>query len=259
MLKLVTKDDVLGTSQSEIRATLQRLSKSSNLRDACDIAQEYFRHLDVDLVSVIFCSNDDSVPAIRPFRNLPQALVDLAPKMQELGGCPIKREAQWRLRPFDWKQISKSDHPDFMFQRFLSEVDKLSYAMVLAVPVIIGRGIAVFSVGIDEHRVGSQVREDVMTAICQIATAMISRFPELATLFEAKKLTTLQATVMLFAIQGFSNKAIAESLGLGEVAVNLVIRSAQEKLGASNFAQAVAKALAMGEFAHMQIGDHDLI
>ena len=185
MLKLVEKVDVPKTSQAEIRAILQQLSKSSNLKDACDVASEYFRHHDHELVSVIFCSDDDSVPAIRPFRNLPQSLIELAPKMQELGGCPPKKEAQRRLQPFDWKHIPRSEHPQFLSQRFLSEVDKLSYGMVLAVPVVIGRGIAVFSVGIHEHNLRSQAREDVIVAVCQIATAMISRFPELANLFEA--------------------------------------------------------------------------
>lgn len=179
--------------------------------------------------------------------------------MQEVGGCPPKKEAQKQLHAFDWKQIPKSEYPDFLSQRFLAEVDKLSYAMVFAVPVIIGRGIAVFTVGIHEHRMGSRAREEVITAVCQIATAMISRFPELATLFESKKLSTLQSTVLAFAVQGFSNREISESIGLGEVAVGLVIKSAQEKLGASNLAQTVAKALALGEFSHMQIGDHDLI
>ena len=63
MLKLVEKVDVQRASQTELRAILQRLSKSSNLQDACDVASEYFRHHDHDLVSVIFCSND--VPNIR--------------------------------------------------------------------------------------------------------------------------------------------------------------------------------------------------
>lgn len=259
MLKLVEKVDVPKTSQAEIRAILQQLSKSSNLQDACDVAFEYFRKNDHDLVSVIFCSDDDSVPAIRPFRNLPQSLIDLAPKLQEVGGCPPKKEAQRLLQPFDWKHIPRGEHPQFLCQRFLSEVEKLPYAMVLAVPVVIGRGIAVFSVGIHERNLGPQVREDVIIAVCQIATAMISRFPELANLFEAKLLSTVQATVMMFAVQGFTNREIAESIGLGELAIGMVLKSAQEKLGAANLAQAVAKALALGEFSHMQIGDHDLI
>ena len=259
MLKLVEKVDVHRTSHAEIRAILQRLSKSSNLQDACDIASEYFRHHDHDLVSVIFCSNDDSVPAIRPFRNLPQSLLELAPKLQEIGGCPPKKEAQRLLQPFDWKHISRSEYPQFLSQRFLNEVEKLSYAMVLAVPVVIGKGIAVFSVGIHERNMGARAREEVIIAVCQIATAMISRFPELANLIESKLLTTVQATVMLFAIQGFSNCEISESIGLGEMAVGMIMNTAQEKLGAANLAQAVAKALAMGEFSHMQIGDHDLI
>ena len=259
MLKLVEKVDVPKTSHAEIRAILQQLNKSSNLQDACDVASDYFRQHDHDLVSVIFCSDDDSVPAIRPFRNLPQSLINLAPKLQEVGGCPPKKEAQRLLQPFDWKHIPRSEHPQFLCQRFLSEVEKLSYAMVLAVPVVIGRGIAVFSVGIHERNLGPQAREDVIIAVCQIATAMISRFPELANLFEAKRLSTVQATVMMFSVQGFTNREIAESVGLGELAVSMVLRSAQEKLGAANLAQAVAKALALGEFSHLQIGDHDLI
>ena len=88
---------------------------------------------------------------------------------------------------------------------------------------------------------------------------MICRFPELSTLFAPKVLSTLQATVLMFAIQGFSNDQIARSIGLSDVAIGVVIKSAQKALGAANLAQTVARALALGEFSHMQIGEHDLI
>ena len=259
MLKTSEAADSKGRSQTKLRSTLQEIAKSSNLQDACGVAAEYFVHLDHDLVSVIFCSNDDSIPAIRPFRNLPQALIDLAPRTQEVGGCPPKKEAQKKLCTFDWKQIPKNEHPDLVSQRVLAEVDRLSYAMVFAVPVIIGRGIAIFSVGFQEHQMGSQARKEVINAVFQIATSMICRFSELATLFKANRLSTLQSTVLALAVQGFSNREISDSIGLGEVAVGLVIKSAQKELGALNLAQTVAKALALGEFSHMQVEDQHLI
>ncbi|MEP1206315.1 MAG: LuxR C-terminal-related transcriptional regulator [Rhizobiaceae bacterium] len=259
MLKLVTNADAALASDYEIRTTLQRLNECSNLNDACVIAQEHIKHLGHDLVSVIFCGHDDTVPAIRPFRDLPKSMVDLAPKLQQVGGCPPKKEAQRLLRPFDWKQIPRSRHRDFISQRFLTEVQKLPYSSVLAMPVVIGGGVGVFTVGMNDTDFNSQMREDLIVAVCQIATAMISRFPELAKLFEPKTLSTLQASALLFAIQGLSNAQIAESLGLGEVAVGLVLKSAEKKLNAANLAQTVAKALAFGEFSHMQIGEHDLI
>ena len=259
MLKLVTNTDVETTSHYEIRAVLQLVSECSNLNEACAIAQKCVKHLGHDLVSVIFCSNDDSLPAIRPFRDLPKSLVDLAPQMHKVGGCPPKKEAQRLLQPFDWKSIPRTNYSDFLSQRFLSEVQKLPYSSVFAVPVVIGGGIGVFSVGITDPKLDPQRREDLILALCQIATAMISRFPELSKLFEPKNLSTLQASSLLFAIQGLSNSQIADSLGLGEVAVGLVLKSAQEKLKATNLAQTIAKALAFGEFSHMQIGEHDLI
>ena len=214
MLKLVTNDDVATTSSYKIRTVLQSVGSCSSLNHACGIAQAYIKHLGHDLVSVFFCSNDDSVPAIRPFRNLPQPLIDLAPKLQQFGGCPPKQEAQRLLQPFDWKAIPKSRYPDFVSQRFFAEVQKLPYASVFAVPVVIGGGIAVFTVGVSETGFNPQRREELIIAICQFATAMISRFPELSKLFEPKTLTTLQASALLFAIQGLSNSQIAESLDL---------------------------------------------
>ena len=259
MLKLVSDSDVEFTSKLEIRAVIQLVSQSSSLNDACVVAQKYFKQFDHDLVSVIFCSNDDTVPTIRPFRDLPQRLVDLAPKLQQFGGCPPKKEAQRLLQPFDWMTIPKSRYGDFMSQRFLTEVQKLPCASIFAVPVVIGGGIGVFSVGIRDAKLSAEQREELIVAVCQTATAMISRFPELSKLFEPKTLSALQASALLFAIQGLSNTQIAESLGIGEVATNIVLKSAQEKLKAANLAQTVAKALAYGEFSHMQIGEHDLI
>ncbi len=259
MLKLVENTGVGQTSQLKIRDTLQCLNESSSLNDACVIAQKYIKHLEHNLVSVIFCSDDDSVPAIRPFRDLPQPLVDLAPKMQRAGGCPTKKEAQRLLQPFDWKHISKSRHPEFLSQRYLTEVQKLPYVSVFAVPVVIGGGIAIFSIGMEDTNRNAGSREQLIVAVCQIATAMISRFPEVSKLFEPKRLSTLQASALLFAIQGIPSADIAASLGLGEVALGLVMKSAQDRLKAANLAQTVAKALAYGEFSHMQIGDHDLI
>ena len=88
---------------------------------------------------------------------------------------------------------------------------------------------------------------------------MICRFSELATLFKANRLSTLQSTVLALAVQGFSNREISDSIGLGEVAVGLVIKSAQKELGALNLAKTVANALALGEFCHMQVEDQHLI
>lgn len=56
MLKLVEKVDAKERSQTELRATLQELGKSSNLRDACSIAADYFLHHDHDLVCNFFAA-----------------------------------------------------------------------------------------------------------------------------------------------------------------------------------------------------------
>lgn len=259
MLKIVPDVDIATTSKSEIRETLLKLNKCTSVADACVIAERYFGLSGHTLISVVFCSHDDSQPAIRAFRNLPDGLTELAQRLPQVGGCPPKKQAQKHLLPFDWKTIPKSDHPDFLSQRFLAEVQKLPYASILAVPVVIGGGIGLFSVAIADKQSVHQAREEVISAVTQIATAMICRFPELSTLFETKILTTIQTTVLLFAMQGLSNAEIARSIGLSETAICLIIKSAQNALGAGNLAQTVAKALAHGEFAYMQMGEHDLI
>ena len=209
------------------------------------------------LVSVFFCSHDDAHPAIRPFRRLPRALMELAPKLAEIGGCPLKQEAQKLLRPFNWKSISKADYSEFLNKRFLEEVEKLDCKAILAVPVVLGRGIAVFSIGLNQDT--PEAREQIISSVCHIVSVMVGRFPELTTLFEPKRLSMIQSKVLLLSTQGYNGAEIANFLELSETTIGLVLQSAVTSLEACNLAQAVSKALVLGEISSMQLGEHDLI
>ena len=242
---------------AKIHQLRQAVAKSVDVSSACIVAEGHFDQMGHQLVSVFFCSHDDAHPAIRPFRRLPRALMELAPKLAEIGGCPLKQEAQRLLRPFNWKSISKSDYGEFLNKRFLEEVDKLEYQSVLAVPVVLGQGIAVFSIGL--HQDTSDNREQIISSVCHIVSVMVGRFPELTTLFEPKRLSIIQSKVLLLSTQGYCRADIAQFLELSETTIGLVLQSAVSSLAASNLAQAVAKALVLGEISSMQLGDHDLI
>ena len=74
--------------------------QTSELNQACEIAQHFFADAGHQLVSVIFCDCNDEKPVIRAFQNMSERLDTAAQKMKSVGGCLPKKEAQRLLRPF---------------------------------------------------------------------------------------------------------------------------------------------------------------
>ena len=122
-------------------------------------------------------------------------------------------------------------------------------------PVLIGTGLAIFSVGTLEKKLDEVSRSDLINTICQMTVALIGRFPELTKLFATRRLNTIEAEMLLFCSNGYSNSEVAEIFSLSETTVNLVFDSASRKLGARNQAHAVSKAVAIGEISNLQLGE----
>ncbi|MEP1206489.1 MAG: hypothetical protein ABJM29_02775 [Rhizobiaceae bacterium] len=229
--------------------------QSVELKQACSIARQFFEEAGHQLLSVIFCDCDDSRPAIRAFRNLPPALDTLSQKMKSAGGCPPQKEAQRLLQPFDWFKFNPSRYSDLQSMKFLLEVSKLPYGCVLGVPVRLGNGLVIFSVGIDKSRCDASTKRAIILDVLQLATAMIGGLKEVEHLFQTQKLSILEAKALMFAMQGFSNQQIAGFLKLGEVTVDMLFKSAADRIGAHNHFQLLSKAIADGEIANIQLTD----
>jgi len=227
--------------------------QSSELNAACNIAKQFFKDAGHQLVSVIFCDCDDTRPALRAFRNLPSELDSLSHKMKSVGGCPAQKEAQRLLRPFDWFNFSPDRYSDLQSMKFLLQVSKLPYGCVLGVPVRMGNGLIVFSVGIDKSRCDTDTKRAVISDVLQLAMAMIGGLSEVDQLFQTQKLSTLEAKSIMFAMQGYSNRQIAGFLKLGEVTVDMLFKSAADRMGAKNHFQLISKAIADGEIANIQL------
>ena len=241
-------ENILSYCSSRVQPVTS-LADATDMPNACETLKDHLLGLDMDLLSVKFCDTKDEIPAIRPFGRYTTGISKLSTAMRSTGGCPLTREALRLLYPFDALQIKSSDYSDFLSLRFLQEMRKLTHNHVAVVPVNLGRGLAIFTVGLRDTPFVGQTREVVVSTICQYMILLIGRFPEIANLFEPKCLSLLEAESLFLSANGFSDMDIAELHKLSEFTVQIIIKNAQKKLDAQTRAQAVSKALAMGEIS----------
>ena len=74
-------------------------------------------------------------------------------------------------------------------------------------------------------------------------------------MFETKRLSLLEAKAILFAMQGYAPEKISEFLKLSDLTVDMLFKSAANRLGASNHFQLVSMAIADGEISNTQLTD----
>ncbi len=207
---------------------------------------------DFELLSIKFCDLQDEKPAIRPYGAYPQIMSDLAVDLRDTGGCPISKEAQRRLSPFDAMGIQQADHFDFLSKRFLQELRKMNHAHIAVIPIVFGRGLAVYTVGLKEKKFEGQLREALIGLICNATAALIGQFPDVSKLFEAKLLSSGEAHCVMLGSNGHSDAEIGAILGFSHFVVDAYFKSAAEKMGAKNRSHLTSRALAKGEISNVQ-------
>ncbi len=244
-------------SRFDIRDTVGQISKAANPELACLIAKQHFLSEQIQLISVLFCDqkNFNYADVARPFCNISAKLTNIANKIREHSVCPIAIEALRILRPFEIGEIDRSRYDDLLSSRFLDEISKMSPGGIFVVPVILGRGLGLFMVSAGIGSFSSDDKLSVIDSVCQISVAIISRFPEITTFFESKRLSTQEAKTLFLNSSGYSDAEIGRFLNLSEIAVGLTMKSAGKKLNAKNRSQTVAIALAFGEISNMQFSD----
>ncbi len=253
----ITEIEVSGLG--DLSKTIRLISKSEDLHSACLLVEDYFSRGEIDLLTVSFCDLMGEHPSIRPFMQYPDTLVQLSLQLRDRGGCPVINEAKWLRHPFDALQIDKSRYPDFLGQRFLAEFGKLEHRHIPVIPVMLGRGLAVFSTGFREREYTDEALVSLVSTICQITVAIIGRFPEVTKLFEPELLSTIEAEMLLFNSYGCNASEIGSQFDLSEFTVNIILDSAATKLDARNRSQAITRAIALGEISNMQLGKYALI
>ena len=247
------------TSLMDVERFMRLLDKAGDLQRACALFDGVLKQNDMGLISVFFVDMKGEKPAIRPYTNAHEALRNTGVKLREFGGCPILRESKARKHAFAVSSIDHSKYNGFLGRRFFQEFGKLPFNDAAVIPVILGDGLGVFVIGLGKQRFSSEVKSDLISLVSIYATGLICRFPEVLNLFKTKCLTSVEAKVLLFCSNGKNLSEISELLRLSELSVRMIIANAAEKLGTKTTEQTVARAIAMGEFSNMQMGDCDFL
>jgi DNA-binding CsgD family transcriptional regulator len=233
-------------------ASVSQLRTANDVNWACAVLGQQLRMAEFELLSIKFCDLQDEKPAIRPYGAYPQIMSDLAVDLRDTGGCPISKEAQKRLTPFDAMDIQQVNHVDFLSKRFLQELRKMNHRHIAVVPIVFGRGLAVYTVGLNEKKFEGQLREALIGLICNATAALIGQFPEVSTLFEPKQLSSREARCVMLGSNGHSDFEIGAMLGFSEFVVDAIFKTASDKLGAKNRSHLTSRALAKGEISNVQ-------
>ncbi len=238
-------------SELDLIALANQLRSAKDVNWACAVLSQQLKLLNFELLSVKFCDLQDEKPPIRPYGAYPRVISDLAVELRDTGGCPISKEAQQRLSPFDAMHIQQTAQFDFLSKRFLQELQKMNHAHIAVIPIVIGRGLAVYTIGLMDTKFIGETREMLVGLICSATTLLIGQFPDVSTLFEAKLLSSNEARCVMLGSNGHSDFEIGKILGLSEHVVKHLFDSAADKLEAKTRPHLTSKALARGEISNM--------
>ena len=239
-----------GLDAAETRIDLVRkIAHAEDVESAAKALQAYFLAFDAHLMSVKFCDSVDTGTAIRPFCAYSDATIAVSQQILAQGGCPFTKEAIHRLSAFDSCSIDRSRYATFLDRRFFAEIDKMGHRHIAIVPIMVGRALALFTIGLHDRPFKGAVRDEIVDTIAQVMPAFIERFQGIRTIFEKKHLSALESQVVQLLFEGSQPSEIEPVVGLSELTITLLIGNASQKLQASNRQNLIYKALALGEIA----------
>lgn len=241
-----------GLSARDSRLELvHKIANAEDVSSAASFLQSHLETFGAHLLSVKFCDTTDPGTTIRPFCIYPDAAIAVSQQIQVQGGCPFTKEAMHRLSAFDSYGIDRSKYATFLDRRFFAEIDKAGHRHIAIVPVLLGRAMALFTIGLLDQPFKGQLRELIVEAIGQAMPAFSERFQGIKTIFEKKHLSDLERQVVQQLFEGEQPREIRTHIGLSELTVSLLIGNASKKLQARNVQGLIYKALALGEISQM--------
>lgn len=251
MARIEDENDVdpasLADAKDRLIALVRDIERSKDIGAASQIVDGYLTTCGARLLSVKICDTSGQYENLRPFSVYPRTIRNLGKQLQPSGGCPFAKEANRRLLPFDSGTIDRSLYRTFLDQRFFQEIDKLPHQHIAIVPVMVGRAVALFTVGLFDHEFKGVLKDQIKDTISQTVATYVRRFPEVATIFQQKNLSDLERAVIQEFCEGLTLSQISRSIELSEIALQHLLDSAKRKLGAKTREQLIYKAIILGE------------
>ncbi|MEP1206042.1 MAG: hypothetical protein ABJM29_05330 [Rhizobiaceae bacterium] len=244
--KSVEQDEII-VFNLELQKAIANIGFAADLGQACREFARFLTRIDVQLLSVKFCDTGDRSKILRPYSAYHEAMQQFRTGPEYPEGCPFSREAMKRLRPFSLDSIDRSLYPALSDRRFFKELEKTGHNNIAIVPIMIGRGLSLITIGLGGSAFTGAVRSLVSDGCSHFVAAFVARFPDVSKLFEKKVLTQSQRDSVLLACEGLGDEEIGKRLGLSPMAVRLLFESAAKRLGTSNRAATVYRAVILGE------------
>lgn len=226
---------------------LQGILEAQDITQATAVTSDFVARLDGKLLSLKFADSEVETTVVRPFSAYPKSIRQISIAMQFTGGCPFYKESRKRLAPVYCSAIDRTQYRTLNDRIFFREIDSLGFGDILILPVMIGRGIAVTTIGVPAGKHASSVQCPIKAAYPHIVAAFISKFPEVTTLFEQKRLTKVERQVVSMLSKGQSYDEACRKTGLSQTTLTLLLKSASRKLEASNLVEMGIKAASTGE------------
>lgn len=232
-----------------LKRALDGVQKADSLSQACQQIAEYWHSLDVELLSVKFCDVNDRTNILRPFSAYHEGMQVFRTGPGYPDGCPFSREAMKRLRPFSLNCIDRAYYPELVDRRFFRELEKTGHQNIAVVPIMIGSGMCLKTLGLSDNGFSGQMRHLIGDASAHFVAAIVARFPEVGRLFEKKVLSQVQQQVVQLACEGFDDEQIAPQIGVSAVTVRLMFDAAAKRLGTTSRAATAYRAVCLGEIS----------
>lgn len=236
--------------RQELLALISKIESAKDINAASLDLEKYLKNFEVQLMSVKFCDSAESGKTIWPFNSYPEGIARVCNDIQAIGGCPFAKEVVRRMEAFDSCLVDRKKYNTFLDRRFFQEFDKLEHKHIAVVPIMIGRSIAMFTIGLGVEPFKGRMQEIITETIGQIVPAFIDRFPEIKTMFEQKHLSDLERRILILFCEGSEMSAIVREIGLSELTIMHLIQNASRKLKANNSKRLIYVALALGEIPH---------
>jgi DNA-binding CsgD family transcriptional regulator len=242
-------DQAVGNSdiRSAVWDAIGAISTADEPGKACSSIAGFASLQDGELLSIKIVERGAEHNSVRPWSNYSDGIRALSNDFQEIGGCFFHREAMSRLRPFLLSEIPRQQYESLLERRLLSEIDKLSFKDIFAIPVVLGRGVAQVLIG-QKTVMDAEHRRAVSDMMGHMIAALLVRFPELGRAFDQKRLSGIEAHVLGMISQGCTAAEVSASTGLSEITQNHLLERARAKLGARNRYELVRLATLLGEF-----------
>ena len=242
----------VNTSGASLNDKLVEIQKSDSISQACLVLRDYFALLGGELLSIKFCDTMNEADTIRPYTNYPPAVMKIGTVLGMTGGCPFAKESLRLMRPISIREIDRARYNTEMETRFLDEVEELGHTDLAVLPVLIGRGMAMATVGLFDRNFEGQLRAEISDAVPRLLAAFTSRFPEVAILFNRKMLGNREREIIQMLCEGHSEMEISAALQLSTHTLRLLVKNASKKLKASNTPQLVYRCLVLGEISDIK-------